>query len=188
MALLLTCLSGSFPLITAPPIKAVSFASLSRWGVEALRARRVAPLLHGSSRAPGWQQALYANEMSPFYYGEPSLRGRGCCTYEYAASPQLPIPHPLAWNASTPCRNPLPPGSAEKVASLLGGQYGYTAWWRHNDCGEGSVRGPGDPPPDIVGCGTWDGEQPLLGLLAIAIVARLLVLVALLVKDRRRRK
>ena len=77
MALLLTCLSGSFPLITAPPIKAVSFASLSRWGVEALRARRVAPLLHGSSRAPGWQQALYANEMSPFYYGEPSLRGRG---------------------------------------------------------------------------------------------------------------
>ena len=90
MALLLTCLSGSFPLITAPPIKAVSFASLSRWGVEALRARRVAPLLHGSSRAPGWQQALYANEMSPFYYGEPSLRGRGCCTYEYAASPQLP--------------------------------------------------------------------------------------------------
>mmetsp|Transcript_31086 Transcript_31086/g.103906 ORF Transcript_31086/g.103906 Transcript_31086/m.103906 type:complete len:502 (+) Transcript_31086:1630-3135(+) len=166
MALLLTCLSGSFPLITAPPIKAVSFASLSRWGVE----------------------ALYANEMSPFYYGEPSLRGRGCCTYEYAASPQLPIPHPLAWNASTPCRNPLPPGSAEKVASLLGGQYGYTAWWRHNDCGEGSVRGPGDPPPDIVGCGTWDGEQPLLVLLTIAIVARLLVLVALLVKDRRRRK
>ena len=41
---------------------------------------------------------------------------------------------------------------------------------------------------DVANTNLKDGEQPLLVLLTIAIVARLLVLVALLVKDRRRRK
>jgi hypothetical protein len=166
-ALLLTVLSGSFPLLSSlPPLfTALSRASLARWGVE----------------------ALYAHEYAPFIYGEPSLRGAGCCSYTFASSLAQSVAYPLPWNASTPCAQPVQPGSAGAVAHLLADQYGYTAWWAHNHCDTDSPPPPPGKQPDVVGCGRWDWAQPVLGLLTISVAVRLLVYLSLLLKDRTRR-